>query len=77
MALQAYGWPLSTVQFFKYLGWVLTASDDDWPAVFSNFKKYRRNWSGMCSILVREGAYARTCGTFYKVVVQAILLFSS
>ena len=40
-AFEAYGEPIETVSEFKYLGRVLTATDDDWPAVVRNFKKLR------------------------------------
>ena len=36
---QAYGRPLETVTEFKYLGWVLTASDENWPVVVTNIRK--------------------------------------
>ena len=32
-AFEAYGGPLETVATFKYMGQVMTAGDDDWPAV--------------------------------------------
>ena len=36
---RAYGRPLTSVASFKYLGQVLTTSDDDWPAVVGNLRK--------------------------------------
>ena len=32
-AFEAYGKPLETVATFKYMGRVMTAGDDNWPAV--------------------------------------------
>ena len=32
-AFEAYGKPLETVTTFKYLGRVMTARNDEWPAV--------------------------------------------
>ena len=40
-AFSAYGRPLEMVPFFKYLGRVLLAADDDWPAVIQNLSKAR------------------------------------
>ena len=38
-AFHAYGQPMEAVSEFRYLGRVLTATDDDWPAVAGNIKK--------------------------------------
>ena len=42
--LKAYGKPLDTITTFKYMGRVMTAGDDDWPAVAGNLVKARKNW---------------------------------
>ena len=76
-ALQAYGHPPTLVSSFKFLVRVLTALDDDWLAVVTNLMKAQRKWDRMSRILGREGADTRTSRTFYKVVVQAVLLFDS
>ena len=76
-ALQAYGHSLDIVLSLKYIGGVLTASDDDWLEVVYNLRKVRKKWDRMSRILCGEGSDARTSGTFYKVAVQAILLFGS
>ena len=39
--LQVYRRPMDMVMAFKYLGRVLTTSDDNWPAVVSNFRNNR------------------------------------
>ena len=72
---QAYGRPLETMWEFKYLGRMLKALDDDWPAVAVNMSKAWRRWEWISRILGREGADPQTSGTFYKAVVQATLLF--
>ena len=41
MALEAYGKQLEAVPSFKYLGLIMTAGDDDWPAVAGNLVKAR------------------------------------
>ena len=43
-AFKAYGDQLESVPRFTYLGRVMTAGDDDWPAVAGNLKKARRSW---------------------------------
>ena len=53
MAFKAYGKPLETVTTFKYLGWVMTAGGDDWPAVAGNLVKARKSWGRLESILSR------------------------
>ena len=73
MEFQACGRPIAAVSCFKYLGNVLTASDDDWPAVISNWQKARQMWDRMSRMLGREEAYAQTSGMFYKAFVQAII----
>ena len=55
-AFQAYGEPLETVTSFKYLVWVLTAGDDNWPSVAGKLSKSRKSWMRMMRILRREGA---------------------
>ena len=62
---------------FKYLGRILTTSDNNWPAVVANLRKARRDWTRLFRILRQEGAYPWTSGTFYKVMVQATLLFGA
>ena len=42
-AFGAYGKPIETVANFKYLGQVMTAGDDDWPAVAGNLVKARKS----------------------------------
>ena len=69
--------PLTSVSSFKYLGRVLSASDDDWPAVIRNLWRARQKWERLSRVLGREGSYARKLGMFNIVVVQAVLLYSS
>ena len=47
---------------FKYLGRVLTASDDNWPAVMDKMRKSRKCWMKMSRILGREGVYPGLLG---------------
>ena len=62
---------------FNYLERVMTMSNNDWEAAVNNMILERKNWVQFSSILVWEGADARTSGTFFKAVFQATLLFGS
>ena len=44
-----------TVKAFKYLGWFLTAYDDEWPEVVVNLQKDMSRWASLFRILRREG----------------------
>ena len=48
---QEYVRPLTSVPSFKYFEKILTASDNDLPAVASNLWKARKKWSWMTGIL--------------------------
>ena len=74
-AFQAYVRNIETVTFFKYLGQVLTAKDDEWTEVVGNLSKAQKSLARMERIMVREGANPRVSGMFFKAVVQAVLLF--
>ena len=54
-AFEAYGDPLENVTAFKYLGRVMTAGYDDWPAVVGNLQRARKSWGRLLQILSREG----------------------
>ena len=72
-AFSAYGQPMEAVTEFRYLGWLLTAMDDDWPAVAGNIKKARRSWGRLALVLGREGADPKVSRTFYIAVTQQVL----
>ena len=76
-SFKAYGEPMETVSEFRYLGRLLTATDDDWPAVAGNIKKARRIWGRMARVIGREGADPKVSRTFYIAVTQVVLLFGS
>ena len=52
-AFEAYGAPIESVSEFKYLGRILTATDDDWPAVAGNLSKAKRSWGRLAKVLSR------------------------
>ena len=63
---EAYGGPLGNVTEFKYLGQVMTAGDDDWPAVVGNLQKARKSWGRLLRILSREWADMKVSGYFSR-----------
>ena len=77
MAFEVYGQQIQSVPRFTYLGRVMTAGDDDWPAVAGNLAKARKSWGRMQGILRREGATTRISGNFFKAVVPQVLLFGA
>ena len=68
---------IESVSSFKYLGQVLSANDDNLPAVLSNIQKAQQRWGQVAQLLVHEGASVKTMGYFYKAIVQAVLLYGS
>ena len=55
-AFHAYGNKMRAVMEFRYLGRVMTNTDDDWPAVAGNLRKARVTWGRLARILGQEGA---------------------
>ena len=74
-AFQVYGRPLNSVPLFKYLGWIMMTSDDDWTAVVDNPRKDRKSWDQLSRILVWEGDNPYLLGVLFKAVVQSVLVF--
>ena len=68
---------VETVTTFKYLGRWLSCDDNDQTAVLSNLRKARDRWGRFSRVLTREGANPQMMATFYKTVVQSVLLFAS
>ena len=62
------------VTSLKYLGRVISATDNDWPAVVRNLAQAKKIWSRMSRILSREGAAPWVSGLFFKSVIQEVLL---
>ena len=62
---------------FRYLGRILTSTDDDWPAVARNLQKARATWGRLARILGREGADPQVSRNFYIAVTQQVLLFGA
>ena len=77
MAFEVYRKQLNTVSSFKYPGIILTAGDENWPAVAGNLGKARKSWGRLHRILSREGADKRVSRNCFKAVVQQVLLFGA
>ena len=67
--------PLEQVSEFRYLGRLLSSTDDDWPTIYSNLSKARKRWGMVARVLTREGAAPRTSAIFYTAIVQSTLLY--
>lgn len=71
------GVDLESVSTFKYLGRPLSATGNDWPALYTNLTKARQRWAMISRILTREGAQPAVSAMFYKAIVQTVLLYGS
>ena len=76
-AFEAYGATIEPVTEFRYLGRILTMTDDNWPAVVGNLRKAKQSWGRLEILIGREGADPKVSRTFYIAVTQAVLLFGS
>ena len=63
-AFEAYGSPLKILTAFRYLVQVMTAGDDEWPAVVGNLQRESKSWGRLLQILSREGADLKVSGHF-------------
>ena len=66
---------MRAVTEFRYLGRVLTDTDDDWPGVTGNIRKARASWGQLARVLGREGADPKVSCSFYTAMTQQVLLF--
>jgi exonuclease III len=71
------GIPIETVTDFKYLGRVVNNSDGDGPTVHRSLQRARATWGRIGRVLSKEGADPKTMASFYKAVVQSVLLYGS
>ena len=76
-AFKAYMEPMEAVSEFRYLGRLLTPTDDGCPEVAGNIKKAQRSWGRLARVLVGEGTDPKESRTFYIAVTQVVLLFGS
>jgi hypothetical protein len=73
----ASGEDLERVEVFRYLGWLISYNDANNQAMRSNLRKAQGCWAQVSCVLRAENATPKTCGMFYKVTVQAVLLYGS
>jgi exonuclease III len=72
------GNPIERVSEFKYLGRMITETDDDWCAVNRNLKRAQATWARVRKLLAQEKKKSpKAAASIYKAVVQAILLYGS
>jgi hypothetical protein len=71
------GRPIKCVKEFKYLGRILDDNDDDLPAINRNLNRARWKWGSIGRILSKENANPKSMATFYKAIVQSVLLYGS
>ena len=76
-AFHAYRKPMEAVSEFRYLGRLLTATDDYWPAVAGNIRKVRVIWGRLARVPGREEADPKVSRSFYTAVTQQVLLFGA
>ena len=74
-AFHAYGKPMEAVSEFCYLGRLLTAMDDDWPAVAGNIRKAWVRWGRLARVLRQEGKDLKVSRSLFTAVTQKVLLF--
>ena len=74
---QAYVISPKLVTSLKYLGNIMTASDDDWPELLRNLNNSRKSLDPLSTILRKEGENPRVLGKFFKAVVQAVIIMGS
>ena len=68
---------MENVLTFRYLGQPLDQTDDDWPAVQLNIMHARSVWSRLGTLLRQEGVEPKVLTSFYRAVVQSIILYGS
>jgi hypothetical protein len=68
---------LDRVEVFKYLGRLIAHDDVDSQAMRLNLRKARGCWARILCVLRAENASPRMSGMFYKVTVQAVLLYGN
>ena len=76
-AFHAYGNQMKAVTEFRYLRRLLTATDDDWPAVACNIWKARAIWGQLALVLEREGEDPKVSQSFYTAVIAESRVGSS
>ena len=74
---RACGQELRNVDQFRYLGRMLSSSDCDVPAMRRNLKRARGVWRRISTVIAKDDVPAPVAGMFFRVVVEAVLLYGS
>jgi hypothetical protein len=77
VAFTVNGCRIKNVREFKYLGRILENRDNDLPAVEQNLRKARQKWGRIGRILSKESAKPRVMASFYKAIIQSVLLYGA
>jgi hypothetical protein len=65
------------IKQFKYLGRILSEDDTDDAAIKYNLQKACKKWGRIGKILSKKDANNKTMGSFYKAIIQSVLLYGS
>ena len=68
---------IERISGFLYLGRWVTNNDDDSEYIDINLKKTRKKLFRIEKRLKRKEANAKVMGTFYKTIIQTLLLYGS
>ena len=73
-----FGETIENVHEFKYLGRIVTDTDDDKPTVINNLNKAGKAWGQIHRLLSQEkGRNLKAVVSVYRAIIQAILLYGS
>jgi hypothetical protein len=72
-----HGEVLEQVEVLKNLGCLLAHDDDDIKAISAQLQKARATWAQVGQVLRSKNASPTVAATFYKELVEAILLYGS
>jgi hypothetical protein len=77
LQFSVHGDVLEQVGVFKYLGCLLAQDDNDIRAIHAQVRKARATWARVGQVLWAENVPPCVAVKFYKMVVQAVLLYGS
>ena len=69
--------PLESGSNLPYFGYTKLYNNSDWMALYQNPRKAQRRCGMVLGVLVKAGATVRAKDMFYKVVLQAVLMYGS
>ena len=73
-----FGGVIETVKEFKYLGRIVTDTDDDKPTIVLNLNKAGKAWGQLYWVLVQEKKRnLRTAVSIYRSIIESVLLYGS